>query len=66
MVHAEIGHVVIGRVQGFDGRERHAHVGQECHAAGLLMKCQGDPAACAEPLQTSTILPVAPSLPSNS
>jgi hypothetical protein len=28
--------IMIGRAQRLDGRERHAHVSQESHAAGLL------------------------------
>src|ERR1022692_5128058 len=30
--------VVSGRTQGLHGRDRHAHVGQKSHAAGLLKK----------------------------
>src|ERR1700735_1406945 len=31
-------HVVSGRTQRLHGRDRHAHVGQKSHAAGLLKK----------------------------
>ncbi len=33
---AEMNGIVISRAQRLDCRERHAHVGQESHAAGLL------------------------------
>lgn len=35
---AKVDRVVICASQSFHGRERHAHIGQESHAAGLLKK----------------------------